>query len=378
MIIGGDTILGENSSRYFNGVDEVLFSADIRYTHLEVPYSDDAVEFADLNRELENLEPLAGRFEIVSMAGNHIFDAGEKPIKETIDWLDKQGILHVGCGMNIQDAIKPAVLDKNGVRFGFLNYNCTGPMQTYAEENKAGCAFVKIITKYELGDVANPGGPPAIIKTFADEKSFEQMKNNIRELRKHCDVLSVYLHKGLVHKPVKLADYEQLVSYAAIDEGADVVFGCHSHILHGIEVYKGKTIYHGLNNFIAWVPSLSPDFKAKKGKANDLFDPEEWARTRAEKFGFIPDPEYPTYPFHPDSIYTIIAKCYIEGKRIVRTGFIPAIVNKEGIPIVVGRENGGQEVLDYMISITEGANINGEFCWDGDEITIQHPGLSEA
>jgi len=46
------------------------------------------------------------------------------------------------------------------------------------------------------------------------------------------------------------------------------------------------------------------------------------------------------------------------------------IVNKEGVPEVVSRESGGQEVLDYMIKITKGAGLNGTFEWDGDEVVI--------
>ena len=89
-----------------------------------------------------------------------------------------------------------------------------------------------------------------------------------------------------------------------------------------------------------------------------------------ERFGFVPLMDYPTYPFHPESIYSLIAKCVIRDKKIVETRFIPMIVNKEGVPEVVSRESGGQEVLDYMIKITKGAGLNGTFEWDGDEVVI--------
>ena len=183
-------------------------------------------------------------------------------------------------------------------------------------------------------------------------------------------MLSVYFHKGLVHKPAKLADYEQTVSHAAIDEGADVVFASHAHLLRGVETYKGKTIFHGLNNFIAWVPSLRPDFKIRKGVRTDDFDPEEWARKRMELFGFVPDDDYPTYPFHPEAVYTIAAMCHMEGGKIVKTGFLPAIVGKDGVTRIVKRDNGGEEVLEYMKSITKKAGLNGKYQWENDEIII--------
>lgn len=370
MVATGDIILGKDPEKFFVSVDKIIKNADVVLGHLEVPYSDRAPELADLHRQLKNLEPLKGRFDVLSLAGNHIYDAKETGIQDTIEWLEKNNISYTGGGLNLEHAKRPAIIEKKGVRIGVLSYNCTGPKVMSATDKKPGCAYVDIITHYELGDIANPGGNPTKIYTFPEPVSFRNMLEDIRNLRKQCDVLVLYLHKGIVHKPIALADYEQVVSYAAIEAGADVIFSSHSHILHGIEIYKGKTIYHGLNNFIAWVPSLSPNFKTKKGVKNEVFDPEDWARKRIEMFGFVPDPEYPTYPFHPEAIYTITAKCIIENGRITQTRFIPMIVNKEGIPEVVSRNSGGEKVLDYMIKITEGAKLNGVFEWDGDELVI--------
>jgi len=370
LLAAGDIILGKDPEKYFVSVDKIINEADVVLGQLEVPYSDRAPEFADLHRKLKYLAPLKDRFDILSLAGNHIYDAKDIGVIDTIGWLEENNVLYAGGGLNIEHAKRPAIVEKKGVRIAVLSYNCTGPKVMSAAEKKPGCAYVDIITHYELGDVANPGGEPTKIYTFPEPVSFHSMLEDIRKIRNKCDVLAVYLHKGLVHKPVKLADYEQVVSHAAIDAGADVIFSSHSHILHGIEVYKGKTIYHGLNNFIAWVPSLSPGFRAKKGVSNEVFDPEKWARSRIEMFGFVPDPEYPTYPFHPESIYTITAKCVIENGLITQTRFIPMIVNKAGIPIVVDRESGGEKVLEYMVKITEGANLNAVYEWDGDEIII--------
>ncbi len=371
MLVGGDTILGENPELYFTGINSVLGSGDVVLAQLEVPYSDTAPELDDLHRELKNLEPLKGRFDLVTMAGNHIYDAGETGVHDTLDWLDENGIPHAGAGRNLDEAVKPVIIEKDGVKLGFLNYNCVGIKAMNAGMKKAGAAYVDVITHYELGDVANPGGNPDRIYTFPELTSYERMIRDIEDLREKCDVLSVYLHKGIVHKAVKIADYEKFISRGAIDAGADIIFSSHSHILHGIEIYKGKTIFHGLNNLIAWVPSLGPNWRRTKGKATEVFDPEAWARARVERFGFVPNPEYPTYPFHPDSIYSIIAKCIIEDRKIVETRFIPLIVNKAGIPEAVKRSNGGDRVREYMDRITELANLNATFEWVDGEIAIR-------
>jgi len=60
----------------------------------------------------------------------------------------------------------------------------------------------------------------------------------------------VHFHKGIGLVPIKLAMYEQIVSHAAIDAGADLILAEHAHILKGIERYKDKIIFHGLASFV--------------------------------------------------------------------------------------------------------------------------------
>ncbi len=372
MIALGDIILGDNSPFYMSGVRDALMAADVRIGQLEVPYTLRSPVMDGLYREPERLAALNDCMDVVTLSGNHIFDAGSVGIEDTLGWLDAHGIMHTGAGMCLEEAKKPAVIQKDGCTIGILNYNCTGPQATWAGEKKAGGAFVKIITKYSLGDVANPGGPPENIDTFPELRSLQDMQADIKALKAACDIVIVYFHKGLVHKPVKLADYEIIVSHMAVDAGADVILGSHSHILHGIEIYKGKTIYHGLGNGVTWVPSLRPDyFNDKKANKNEVFDPKAWAQQRIERFGFVPDPEYPTYPFHPEAIYTILAQCVIRDKRIVDTRCIPAIVGRDGVTRVVTRENGGEKVFDYVTDITRRAGLNAEFYWDKDVIDIR-------
>ena len=372
LVALGDVILGDNSPFYMSGVYKTLMNADVRIGQLEVPYTRRSPVMDGLFREPERLAALHGCMDIVTMSGNHVYDAEAVGIEDTLHWLDTHGIIHTGAGMCLMEAKKPAILNKSGTTIGVLNYNCTGPKDAWAGEKKAGGAYVKVITKYSLGDVANPGGPPEIIDTFPELKSLLEMQQDIRALKNECDIVIVYFHKGLVHKPVKLADYEIIVSHMAVDAGADVIFGSHSHILHGIEIYKGKTIYHGLGNGVTWVPSLRPDyFKDKKANKNQVFDPKAWAEQRIERFGFVPDPEYPTYPFHPEAVYTLLAQCTIKDKQIVTTGCIPAIVGKDGVTRVVGRNDGGDAVFDYLTEITRKAGLNGEFYWDKDIIGIK-------
>jgi poly-gamma-glutamate synthesis protein (capsule biosynthesis protein) len=148
---------------------------------------------------------------------------------------------------------------------------------------------------------------------------------------------------------------------AAIDAGADLIMGHHAHSLKGIEMYEGRVIFHSPGNFVTWLPLLA----LKPGQ-----DPDSWARRRIKIFGFKPDPEYPTYPFHPDAKYTLIAKFAIENRAISRVSYIPCLVNKQGYPEVLRNDNKGQEVFDYVEKITKEAELNGRFEWAENEILI--------
>ena len=370
ILLTGDIILGDDPEFYLSGVKETMENAGLVLGQLEVPYSDRAPELVGLSRQPSVLASLVGKTDALCLTGNHLYDAGSVGVEDTMQALRDYNIPFTGAGSTLEEASVPVILEKDGTRVGYISYNCTGPKATWASASKPGCPYVEIICQFDMADIANPGGPPEKIYTWPEPKSFERMKNEIAALREKCDVVCVYFHKGIVHKPVKLADYELTVAHAAIDAGADVVSSSHSHILHGIEVYKGKTIYHGLNNFVAWVPSLRPDFKRKGGSNTELFNPEEWAQKRIERFGFVPDPNYPTYPFHPDAVYTMAAEVTVRDGKIAETAYIPMIVTPDGVTRVTGRSEEGEKVFAYVEKITRGAGLNARFEWDGDKVRI--------
>ncbi|WP_102346260.1 CapA family protein [Bacillus sp. Marseille-P3661] len=359
-----DIILASNSEPLFSDVKPTLLNGDVVVGQLEVPYTTRHQNAIKLDRPPESLQPLVScGFDLVTLAGNHLMDAGVEGVEDTTQWLRDHGIHYVGAGMNIKEARQSVIIDHKGTRIGYLNYNCVGPEETWAGTDKPGCAYVKIITHYEL-DHATPGGPPSVY-TWAERSSLETMKADIQALREQCDVLVVALHKGLGHTPVKIADYEKEVSYAAVDAGADLIVGHHAHILRGIEFYKGKPIFHGLCNFVAYAPILA----ANSGDA--------WAKRRRELFGFEPDPDYPTYPFHPEAIYTMIAQCVIEDGKIIETSYIPLIIDKESRPLVMKNDSDGQRVFNYVEKITAEAGLNAGYAWLDDRIIVYEKNREE-
>jgi len=363
LMLVGDLILDEpNPDSFFDPARATLRKADLLVGHVEVPHTRRGnVVTSDIPAPPSDPDNLAALkragFQVVTLAGNHIFDAGPQGIEDTIATLHQLGIATTGAGMSRAEARAPAIVACRGLRVGILSYNCVGPKESWAGERKAGCAYVHIITHYEL-DHATPGGPPRIY-TFAEPETTEAMLADVEKLRQEVDVLIVALHKGIGHIPAALAMYERPLAKSVIDAGADIVIGHHAHILRGIETYKDRPIYHGLGNFVTVTRALNVE-------ANPSPERLGWARRRRELFGFEPDPAYPTYPFHPEARNAMIAVCEITSQGARKAGFIPCWVNPAGQPEVCGNDEHGRAVASYVEQITRKAALNAQFKWEQD------------
>jgi len=75
--------------------------------------------------QLDVLEELG--VDIVAMANNHSFDHGWVSAQATRKELDRRAIRSVGVGENLADARKPAILERKGLRVGFLAYASAHP-----------------------------------------------------------------------------------------------------------------------------------------------------------------------------------------------------------------------------------------------------------
>jgi Bacterial capsule synthesis protein PGA_cap len=355
LLLLGDLILDEpDPDSFFDPSRELLRSGDLVIGHVEVPHTTrgvpSSVDIPAPPADPAHLEALPrAAVGIATLAGNHIFDSGPSGVEDTIATLRGLGIETAGAGMTIEEARRPAIVGPVGV----LSYNCVGPRESRATSRKAGAAALDVITHYEL-DYAGPGGPPRVY-TFVSSESLDVLRADVLALRGQVEIVVVAFHKGIGHVPVVVPDYERELGRTAIDCGADVVVGHHAHILRGVEIYRGRPIFHGLGNFVTVTHALTP----RTGTAAEL---EAWAKRRRELFGFAPDPAMPFYPFHPESRNTMIADVRIEG-GVVDAGFIPCWIDDRGrpVPSLAG---------DYVERISREAGFDTRFRRDGDRVAV--------
>ncbi|AOH83346.1 capsule biosynthesis protein [Sphingomonas panacis] len=349
IVFLGDLILDvPEPDHWLAGVAPVTRAADLAIGHLEVPHTARGQEMVgDVpapGADPTHLAALArAGIGMVSLAGNHIADCGAEGIADTIDELARLGIAHAGAGLDLARAQRPAVIVRGGVRVALLSYNCVGPEMSWATKSRAGSNPLVVR--------AADGGPtrPQAELIEADPASLALMAHQIAQARHHADVVVVALHKGITHRPAELAPYEQPVSHAAIDAGADIVVGHHAHIVRGIELYRGRPIFHGLGNGVVVTQALSP--------AQDHPARAEWAERRKRMFGFEPDPAYMLAPFHPEAVNGMIGRCRINVDGTMETAFRPIWFAPPGRPeIAEGAQ--AEAVADYIDAIGQRAGLS--------------------
>lgn len=158
-------------------------------------------------------------FRLLSAANNHIMDFGFAACQDTLYFLKEQGIMTAGCGRNLAEARKPAILTMRGKRIGLLAYADNSGQ--FARPGQAGVAPIK--KKYLLED--------------------------IKALRPQVDILVVSLHADLEFVAYP-APWRVRLSRRLIEAGADVILQHHPHVPQGIERYREGLIAYSLGSFV--------------------------------------------------------------------------------------------------------------------------------
>ncbi len=266
MAVGDTGPFVEPPEKLFEAVKDILSTADLRFAQVERTFSTRGVyqeiSFGRHSRVAPHLASVysAIGFDVVSLASNHTGDWGSDPVVDTIKLIRDQGIATIGTGSNIKEARMPAILEKNGLRIGFLGYSSVLLPQYWATESRPGCAPVRAYTYYRPYEY-QPGAPP-FVYSVADREDLAAMVEDIKSLRNKVDIVICSIHWGVHFLPRYIADYQVEVGHAAIDAGCDLILGHHAHLLKGIEVYRGKPCLFSLGNFALCSPIKTPGSKS--------------------------------------------------------------------------------------------------------------------
>jgi poly-gamma-glutamate synthesis protein (capsule biosynthesis protein) len=262
MILTGDVNLMnlEDPTAPFARVQDEFRAADIVFCNLECclydpprgPATETEGFFASPLIGGEALR-LAG-IDAVGIANN--VNYGEAAIAASVNRLEELGISHTGGGVNQAAARAPVIVERGGIRYGFLQRSSVyWPTNHEAGANSAGIAVIRAHTAYQLPmhktrpgipPMNRPGIPPVII-TWADPDYLRAFTDDVATVRSQVDILVASFHWGL---DKEVLAYMREIAHAAIDAGADLVIGHGPHYSLPIEVYRGKAICYGLGSFM--------------------------------------------------------------------------------------------------------------------------------
>ncbi len=337
---------------------KALFSrADLRLANCERQYSDRPLEGARTSHgcqpaSMASIFPEFG-FDVLTLANNHMMDAGPQALLDTRAILEGMGIRVTGAGKDLAEAREPAIVERNGVRIGFLAYCSALPKNSEAGTSKIGVAPLRVETSYE------ERGPhaPVRVRTKADPDDLAMLLEDIRALKRSVDVVIVNHHAGVIWVPRVIADYQVEVAHAAIDAGAELVLGHHPHILKGIEVYKGKAIFYSLAHLCMTKPEPAA-----------AWDEPPWMHGALRNHNDL-DPDMPLLPYGKPARLTMVVRADISREGVESVSFVPVTIDPEYRPVPASRgEAEFDEVLSYLEWASEG--LPHRFEPDGDEIRV--------
>lgn len=232
---------------YLASADLTLGSLDGSIQDINPPFR--CVQGTNLSSPPQVMEALTlAGFDILTVATNHVFDCGigycgERAFLQTLTRLREVGIKTVGGGANLEEALAPAIVEVNGIRFGVLGFDDVAAIELEATADAPGTA--PLDDSYEEERAA---GEPAFFRP-ASELSLERFTERIRALKAQVDVVIVQVQTGTedTHDP-SVRSIKAL--RAAAEAGADLIVGNQAHHVQALEWQGDSFISYALGNFI--------------------------------------------------------------------------------------------------------------------------------
>lgn len=222
--------------------------------------------------------------DLLSRANNHAGDWGVEGMFETSRWLDAAGLAHAGSGRNRAAARAPAYIETPSGRVALV-----AAASTFAPNSMAGPAVrevsgrpgisvlrtnrIVLVTEREmrtlrsmavrhgsqapsdageirlLGQLYRVSNRPGLIHEMNRFDHYEILQA-VRSAKQTSDltVFSIHAHESLSgdSEDPRPADFQRVLFRDVIEAGADMVVVHGPHALRGIEIYRGRPIFHGL------------------------------------------------------------------------------------------------------------------------------------
>lgn len=234
-----------------------LQGADVAFTNLEVAIQPAGQKLAPRSKTAVPAPPVvldclkAMGFNMLSLANNHAFDLGAAGMFGTIEEVRQRGFTYAGTGADAAAAAAPGILETGKGRVALVAM-ATGAVQlspeTWAAQGRAGVNYLERM----------PDGRP-------NPEHKNRILDAVRAAARESQTVIAYHHnhywgtaRGSGMPPSRdkrigrFETQQWVIDWARelIDAGASVYVAHGDPTVHGVEIYKGRLILHGLGNYI--------------------------------------------------------------------------------------------------------------------------------
>ena len=216
---------------YYGNLLSYFEKGDLNITNMETVIDDksrqfnkNALKFFNKPQVLNSLKHIDTN--LVCLANNHIMDNGVNGLKNTIKYLRKYKIDHVGAEFSTSKIYKPFLFKKNKQKIAVINTS-EGEEANEKYNNHIGSSDIE---SYRIID-------------------------QIRNFKSRGFLTILIAHAGVEYLPSP-APYIKEIYRNFVEEGADLVVGHHPHVPQGFEIYKNVPIFYSLGNFTMWKRKL--------------------------------------------------------------------------------------------------------------------------
>lgn len=200
---------------------EIEHSLDFVFSNLEGPFAVQLLledwNYPKVGPKLQSKKLPLEVIGLANLANNHIMDFGKSGLEQTIDLLDKNGILHVGTGLTVEDSRKP-------IQFFLENHSI----------------IVISCAERQFGESRHGHAGFAAFGPW--------VYSAIQRLSKNGTFVVVSYHGGIENSSVPSPELQETFR-TFIELGASLVWGHHAHVPQGWEYYEQGLILYGLGNF---------------------------------------------------------------------------------------------------------------------------------
>jgi gamma-polyglutamate biosynthesis protein CapA len=209
----------------FEACKPIFDDADMVVANLESPVGEGGKKYTEksvyLKGKTQDLDALSyAGIGLVTLANNHVLDYGPDIMRQTMEGLDRRGILHTGLAESGGKSQEPVYVVTQGVTLAFLGYCSVCPGKFEAEGKR-------------------PGVEVALSSVMLPE---------IKKAKSKANYVIVLVHWGTEYYGTNAL--QKKLAKSLRQGGADLVIGAHPHVLQKVQKLGKTLVAYSLGNFL--------------------------------------------------------------------------------------------------------------------------------